>query len=1527
MGRRAQVCGAPTAIALDAERVGSGWRRGCVLHTTENTVVLRSGENSLQALDAQRFCAGSVDVRHVVELPRSVTFSKRNWGGNYGVAWGNKRDDDGESSGAVYIVDCQAGEVTARAVPDLNEQVADAFLDLNGEQVAAVGATTGKLYCWSRSNWDHRGSLEATSRSEWRVVDGVAVDTAAPVDLCSRGRFMSSAVMGNCFVYLRARRDTSGSAIVEKWLFDVDARWTPVIISSRTMGASASDADSAEGLALFMTEKWKSVVLTVGSTLYHFQVDQDLRNSSVKRLALDHRVLDGAWVHQDAAFAMLLANGQISIANISDTGTFELLAITTSSTISKRLSLSALLGKAVSAALQLAWVAQEKQLVVDFGSSCAAFELEIVADESSSSICDDSNNSIELLGSRALAQSNRRIITRLDKKFSEFDDCIHDLLEGKSSPSSNDLLDVAKIALTQNHRDFEDLYFTLLRLIHQQLAGDSVNNGNSRDPIDCIGKTTEIETSSNDVLKVNNLHWQACEAYIGETMTILRRIGARRQFKYSNREAECNIGRISVAIGADFDDYHRSLSAELARTTGKTHCAASSMNTLWEFSHLDKRLRARVICLISRIVWHLEAASEDVGSLFQRAFVLNLFDAQMESFAEEHDKLHVCITKMRAIINPEETELRLPRFRKPEEVQPGLSLRSQKIARSLVLMAWALWLREKAADCSRGAHIVKMKGETNETEMLGALAATCALHLNALGKVYGANEEHLSIQLSLLEDAAVMNPSKTAAVIAWGFPAQKILTRHLKRYNVLRQVIQHSSRSMSVEECEQHFQKLQKHMRRAFHRSRDNLQNAEPTHNENSDIDVLVDCCCDPECLQIMSVVTKYPFKVVATSTSVPGRSHPLRTPEVVSQEDLRDNVEQLLPSTDPDQTPISTTGQVLLEPQISISRDEVIALLQAQTRHLEEKIHAVTVVGKSRPSSSYEDGHDAGIEKTVPTLDQGKQRSTSEKRVDTTGEDVVALADVQRMARISLQVRDLSRHRYSSAVSEVENQTNPLAKPSHRHNSVRNALKLFRLRQENCGHTSSEPGGSKTANENGTPNTAKSVNPTLDIETSHDNRSPAAVMSRREKLKRAGIKKSSRNQRSSESPSFPAKEPVYSLRLEYGIDNASLKLLGRNSEQRNPSVRRKQFVHQERERLPKAYARTSAAINATVVESAQVIQLKTISAQTNDPIEDDVSPVSAAKETKDIGPEKRSPMTQECDVAHCSVAVNTSNSQKSKGIQCGVPENGPTNSGRRKQGPPPLSIADKYPIWVDLDEANNVGSRSHFKERKKFLQVARFGSPNASDATANNDASDNSAHTTMLPSVSTVLVPRKVNSDDGSDENQSDGQHSPSLSNSQAHEDDTLEQIGDSMKTRYRARYRQQYPVQERPSSRKSDDREGASAINSLIDLRDNMQRMTQRLRVLETCANSIDEEFKVSQKRLSQIGDMRPDDISSQERVLADIDEVLKMTEDASSQASARKPREGLLSKKASSDFDAAKYASTLQRISLTYHSFIAN
>ncbi|KAG3244277.1 hypothetical protein PI124_g10932 [Phytophthora idaei] len=145
MGRRVvQVCGAPTAIALGAERNENISKPGCALQTADDNVVLRSGDNSLRVVDAQRFCAGTLDVRHVVQLPPNVMLSERNVTGKFGAAW------DNSGASAAYVVDFQAGEVAARPLPSMNEQIADAFVDAKVKLLRQEVNSIGELWTEQR---------------------------------------------------------------------------------------------------------------------------------------------------------------------------------------------------------------------------------------------------------------------------------------------------------------------------------------------------------------------------------------------------------------------------------------------------------------------------------------------------------------------------------------------------------------------------------------------------------------------------------------------------------------------------------------------------------------------------------------------------------------------------------------------------------------------------------------------------------------------------------------------------------------------------------------------------------------------------------------------------------------------------------------------------------------------------------------------------------------------------------------------------------------------------------------------------------------------------------------------------------------------------------------------------------------------------------------------------------------------------------------------------------------------------------
>lgn len=66
---------------------------------------------------------------------------------------------------------------------------------------------------------------------------------------------------------------------------------------------------------------------------------------------------------------------------------------------------------------QLVCVEQE-QIVVDFGSYCAVFKLEIVDEESSSNLSSGTVKSIELLSNVAFDRGRRQVIANLDKETS-----------------------------------------------------------------------------------------------------------------------------------------------------------------------------------------------------------------------------------------------------------------------------------------------------------------------------------------------------------------------------------------------------------------------------------------------------------------------------------------------------------------------------------------------------------------------------------------------------------------------------------------------------------------------------------------------------------------------------------------------------------------------------------------------------------------------------------------------------------------------------------------------------------------------------------------------------------------------------------------------------------------------------------------------------------------------------------------------------------------------------------------------------
>jgi hypothetical protein len=62
---------------------------------------------------------------------------------------------------------------------------------------------------------------------------------------------------------------------------------------------------------------------------------------------------------------------------------------------------------------QLVWASKQQQVLVDFGTSCAAFKLEIVGDNRSASLAGDS--SLETLSSSLFGSGRKRVMPSLVK--------------------------------------------------------------------------------------------------------------------------------------------------------------------------------------------------------------------------------------------------------------------------------------------------------------------------------------------------------------------------------------------------------------------------------------------------------------------------------------------------------------------------------------------------------------------------------------------------------------------------------------------------------------------------------------------------------------------------------------------------------------------------------------------------------------------------------------------------------------------------------------------------------------------------------------------------------------------------------------------------------------------------------------------------------------------------------------------------------------------------------------------------------
>ncbi|CEG35794.1 uncharacterized protein PHALS_00125 [Plasmopara halstedii] len=407
---------------------------------------------------------------------------------------------------------------------------------------------------------------------------------------------------------------------------------------------------------------------------------------------------------------------------------------------------------------------------------------------------------------------------------------------------------------------------------------------------------------------------------------------------------------------------------------------------------------------------------------------------------------------------------------------------------------------------------------------------------------------------------------------------------------------------------------------------------------------------------------------------------------------------------------------------------------------------------------------------------------------------------DTRVVAKIPRQVCNLGRQKDLLTVSDI------FHKSFEHHTSIRKTLKLFQLCQEKRDYMREAA-------------TAKTSDGLIDGDCAANNGGSA--------FEKAGKDRCRPTPRCRQrSKGNLAKNRVSPLRLDYETDCRSLRLLGNNAQQWSISPKRKQFVYQKRERSAKAYAPNSRTSEADLKSDAAWLRAK--STQTNGCLETKMLVTCAESQIRDLVDKKEDTTDPEDDLrdgreaVRIDVPVNVKKTQKNVAVQCRVSKCEPSQSENISECPLPVSIAGRYPIWVDLNGAENESAMCNPKERK-YILVAHYDNLDKATASTDHDAMNHAAALLKVsPSVSTVFE---------SDREQANGGSNEHLRNN-------------AIKTRHRTKYWEHFSIHEQKSSKMVDDQQ-ASEMKVLTDLNEKMQRMSKRLQKLEKCANAIDKEL----------------------------------------------------------------------------------
>lgn len=939
------------------------------------------------------------------------------------------------------------------------------------------------------------------------------------------------------------------------------------------------------------------------------------------------------------------------------------------------------------------------------------------------------------------------------------------------------------------------------------------------------------------------LHLQICESYIGEMVGLLREVPLVLQFKHAIKGRDMTqsdaFSSSKDIVLQGFEAFTRCILAGMDDVNEDLPALKEPNNRFWKRSSRESRVQSRCLRLKSRIMWHLKQLAtydeQNLVQIFERIFLIDFLSGRCGN-TEEAKLVAKFVDKAQDAVSCDQWQQKRLSFDNYQQLFSKTRgtqshYRVDKVVRSLALLVWAIWIRERCAYCLRSIELLKgheilHKADKDmgdaERKRLGSLAATCALQLNVLGILVDKPDDIFALQISLLEEAAKFNPEKAIAVICWAFPADKIQARYLKRYKALRQLLKAdpglSTDAPPIEETEHRCQFIQRHVKRSIRWSitsgsmkpgsadvESPKKPREVSRSWTAEIDVLVDCCCDLEFQKVTWALIQKKFAGGSRNSQ-----------QIGGDADSSSQLKRMLL-----QSRSSTADGV-------ISRQEVMLLLQEQKRELEGKVRSWSTIGTTCfQETKPRDGLEVTSSHSAPSQDQ---------RNPTAGTEM------------SFLIRDIDFEGDGCEVTSP-NRKRKQSQQIERKVSVQNVLKLLNLRKQRgtlsdqrsdslpnllnrSGALRSQPQRAATSNlapidTDSVPSPKRHARESGGYQVTSPSRLSETHGSNRAQLSRG---------HSSMSISPPVVFP-----LTYGADvegNSFMKLLDRSSGGRSTPLKARHFSFQQRIPSPSQDSdnRVQAwdgGIKRSQFNEEKVVNLKPAGAQT-DELPGDVKSAEIVK-TIVAQDDTTTPLSS------VGTQSESSGATYEAGVQCAVKQTKPSESVNLETSisVETEGILSRFPVFVDLEPSP---TRTTQDAPKKFLQIARFSTHSVIQT--RGFEREKVVHATpgtfTKNEANQSLAP--VNN----------GIHQLPISDTTAGAAETdpprRQSLAELLVT-HQSRYRNHFALSDLNSKLESSwGNSTSSGRSSLIGLKEDMARLKTRLVQLEHCADEIDEDFKDS-------------------------------------------------------------------------------